>query len=177
MVDVSASIDLVASTSLTVDGVAESFGENAFIASTSLIIDGVSARLGTASLVATSTLTIDSEVWTTLSGIPGEVNAVQIFFELSGIMDPVFPPPTPPVDFAGLVDPTVAPVLTKSDTVNGHLLVGTYRYSYAAWKGTPVQATAPSPTSDITLTIEDTVTLTYPTIAGADGYLVYREGL
>lgn len=96
---------------------------------------------------------------------------------LSGIMSSIFPPPTPPVDFSGLADPTVAPTLTKSDTADGHLLVGTYRYSYAAWKGTPAQATAPSPTADITLTAEDTVTLTYPTIAGADGYLVYREDL
>lgn len=112
-----------------------------------------------------------------LAGYPGEAMEILIPIELSGIMDPIFPPPTPPVDFAGLVDPLIAPTLTKSDTAGGHLLVGTYRYSYAAWKGSPAQATAPSPWATITLTAEDTVTLTYPTIAGADGYLVYREDM
>lgn len=112
-----------------------------------------------------------------LSGYPGESNEILVPIELSGLIDPLFPPPIPPVDFAGLVDPFVAPTLTKSDTAGGHLLVGTYRYSYAAWKGTPAQATAPSPWATITLVAEDTVTLTYPTIAGADGYLVYREEL
>lgn len=112
-----------------------------------------------------------------LSGYPGEPNQISIPFELTGIMDPEFPPPVPPVDFDGLADPTVAPTLTKSDTSGGNLIAGTYRYSYAAWKGSPVQATAPSPTADIILAAEDTVTLTYPTIAGADGYLVYREDL
>lgn len=112
-----------------------------------------------------------------LSGYPGEASEILIKIELSGEIDPLFPAPVPPVDFDGLEDPTVAPTLTKSDTADGHLLVGTYRYSYAAWKGSPAQATAPSPTADITLSAEDTVTLTYPTIVGADGYLVYREDL
>lgn len=96
---------------------------------------------------------------------------------LSGYIDAVFPAPTPPVNFDGLPDPTVAPTLTKADTPNGHLPAGTYRYRYAAWKGTPSQATAPSPSADITLSSEDTVTLTYPITPGADGYLVYREEL
>jgi len=102
---------------------------------------------------------------------------VLIPFELSGLMDPLFPPSTPPVDFDGLPDPTVAPTLAKSNTSDGHLATGTYRYSYAAWKGTRAQATAPSPTAEITLSTENTVTLTYPIIDGADGYLVYREDL
>ncbi len=96
---------------------------------------------------------------------------------LSGYVDAIFPPPVPPVDFTGLANPTVAPTLTKSDTADGRLLPGQYSYSYAAWKGTPSQATAPSPSAVITLSAEDTVTLTYPTIPGADGYLVYREEL
>lgn len=108
---------------------------------------------------------------------PGEAFEIQIPIELSGIMDPIFPPPSPPVNFDGLPDPTVAPTLTKSDSPNGYLPAGTYRYWYAAWKGSPTQATAPSPSADITLSTEDTVTLTYPTIPGADGYLVYREAL
>lgn len=107
----------------------------------------------------------------------GEDIGVQIPFELSGVMDPIFPPPVPPVDFEGLLDPTVAPTASVSTTSDGHLPPGSYRYSYAAWKGSHAQATAPSPTVDVTLTSENTVTLTYPTVDGADGYLVYREDL
>ena len=118
-----------------------------------------------------------SYILANLEGYAGEPYDILIPVLLTGTIDPIFPPPTPPVDFAGLVDPTVAPTLFKSDTADGHLPAGTYRYSYAAWKGTPAQATAPSPTASITLAVEDTVTLTYPTIEGADGYLVYREDL
>lgn len=103
--------------------------------------------------------------------------SLTVSVELSGHIDAIFPAPTPPVNFAGLPDPTVAPTLVKSDTANGHLPPGTYRYWYAAWRGTTSQVTAPSPSADITLSSEDTVTLTYPTIPGADGYLVYREAL
>lgn len=104
---------------------------------------------------------------------------ILIPIELSGNLDPLLPPPVPPVNFAGLPDPMVAPTLVASNTDSGHLQSSrTYRYSYAGWKGTPSQATAPSPTADITLGAgQDTVTLTYPTIEGADGYLVYREDL
>jgi hypothetical protein len=122
-----------------------------------------------------STSSVRSYVFIDLEGLPNENNDILIGIELTGRLDPVLPPPVPPVDFAGISDPTVAPTLTKSDTADGHLLVGTYRYSYAAWKGSEGQATAPSPTADITLVAEDTVTLTFPTIANADGYLVYRE--
>lgn len=103
--------------------------------------------------------------------------ALDISIGLSGRIDAVLPAPTPPINFAGLPDPTVAPTLTKSDTAMGHLPAGTYRYRYAAWKGTPSQATAPSPSADITLSTDDTVTLTYPTTPGADGYIVYREDI
>jgi len=110
-----------------------------------------------------------------LEPLSEEDGAVQILVELTGVMDPEHPAPVPPVDFEGLLDPTVAPVAVASTTSDGHLPAGTYRYSYAAWKGSYAQATAPSPTVDVTLTTENTVTLTYPTIDGADGYLVYRE--
>lgn len=108
------------------------------------------------------------------SGASGFVN---VSFDFSGIMSPIFPPPVPPVNFAGLPDPVMAPTAIKSFTTNGRLAPGTYHYSYAAWKGSQAQATAPSPILVVTLSTDNTVTLTYPTIAGADGYLVYREDL
>lgn len=94
---------------------------------------------------------------------------------LSGLVKALLPPPTPPVDLPKLPDPLVAPTLTKSDTTDGALEPGTYRYSYAGWRGNEAQVTAPSPTADITIGVEDTVTLSYPKIPGAQGYLVYRE--
>lgn len=118
-----------------------------------------------------------SLLYTNLEAYPGEDNSILIPLQFSGIMDPIFPPPTPPVDFEGLADPTTAPTLTKSTEADGYLAPGTYRYSYSAWKGSQAQSTASSPTAEITLTTENKVTLTYPTITGADGYLVYREDL
>lgn len=112
-----------------------------------------------------------------LETYPGEESEILIPIKLSGIMNPIFPPPTPPVDFAGLSNPTATPTVTKSTTTNGRLTPGAYRYSYAAWKGSQAQVTVPSPYSEVTLTTENTVTLTYPVIAGADGYVVYREEL
>ena len=110
-----------------------------------------------------------------LTSYDGEPTDILVPVFLTGVIDPIYPEPVDPVDFDGLLDPLVAPTLSKSDTAGGHLLAATYRYTYAGWKGTTAQATAPSPPTDITLTDEDTVTLTYPTIDGADGYLVYRE--
>lgn len=105
----------------------------------------------------------------------GENGVIHIPFELSGVMSPTFPAPSSPINFEGLPNPTTAPTATASKTVNGYLLPGKYTYKYAAWKGDKAQATAPSPVVEITLTTENTVTLTYPTIPGADGYLVYRD--
>lgn len=146
----------------------------------------VSAQSSSASklIASTSSTAPVSESTSSVSYYPvditpytGEATNIVIPVLLSGYLDAIFPEPVPPVNFAGLTNPTVAPTVTKSDTADGHLPAGTYRYTYAAWKGTPSQATAPSPSVDITLTTEDTVTLTYPTISGADGYLVYREDL
>jgi hypothetical protein len=111
-----------------------------------------------------------------LSAYTGESSDILIPVALTGRLVPILPPPVPPVDFDGISDPTVAPILTKSDTDSGHLLDGTYQYSYAAWVGSEGQTTGPSPWSEsITLTTDDTITLTYPTIPGADGYIVYRK--
>jgi hypothetical protein len=100
---------------------------------------------------------------------------IEVGVYLSGHPQLIWPAPTPPVTQAALPDPTVAPTLSASDTSGGALPDGTYRYSYAAWRGTVAQCTKPSPTADISITVNDTVTLTYPTIPGADGYIVYRE--
>lgn len=116
-----------------------------------------------------------SSIVVLLEAYPGEVSTVHATFSLAGTMSPVFPLPKPPVDFGGLTDPITPPVIVKSSTVKGRLSPGKYRYSYAAWKGSQAQATKPSPILEILLTTENTVTLTYPKIPGADGYLVYRE--
>lgn len=89
-----------------------------------------------------------------LEPYPGEPSDISIPILLSGYLDAVFPPPAPPIDFPGLPNPTVAPALTQDNEVEGYLPSGTYRYRYAAWKGTPSQATAPSPSADITLVPE-----------------------
>jgi len=111
-----------------------------------------------------------------LSAYTGEPNDILMSVQLTGRISPILPEPTPPVDFEGIPDPTVAPICVASSTQGGHLPSGVYRYAYAAWIGDVGQATAPSPWSEpVTLTIEDTVTLTYPIILEADGYLVYRR--
>lgn len=113
--------------------------------------------------------------YTDIESYVGEDSDVLIPIRLTGRLQPYLPEPVPPVDFAGIPDPTVAPICVASDTLNGHLLDGTYRYSYAAWVGYIGQMTAPSPWSEeVSLTTDDTVTLTYPVIVGADGYIVYR---
>jgi len=117
-----------------------------------------------------------SGVLAALSSYDGEPTDILIPISLTGILAPLYPPPVPPVDFDGLPDPTVAPIVTKSDTASGNLSPGDYRYAYAAWLHSEGQATAPSPWSEvITLTTDDTITLTYPVIPGAKGYIVYRE--
>lgn len=111
-----------------------------------------------------------------LSAYTGEPHDILMSVLLTGRITADFPAPVPPVDFGGIPDPTVAPICVASDTTEGHLLSGTYRYAYAAWVGDIGQSTAPSPWSEpVTLGSEDTVTLTYPTIDGADGYTVYRR--
>jgi len=111
-----------------------------------------------------------------LEGYTGEPSDILISILLTGRIDPAQPTPTPPVDFPGIPNPIVAPICVASDTADGHLAAGTYRYAYAAWVGDIGQATAPSPLSEpVTLTTEDTVTMTYPVILGADGYIVYRR--
>ena len=161
---------------ISVTGILDTILDDSVLSVTGTTIISVTGVLDTILDNSVLSATVISNI-ISLEGYIGEDRSILIPIELTGIIDPIFPPPVPPVNFAGLVDPTVAPTLTKSDTANGHLLPGTYRYSYAAWKGTPAQATAPSPTTNITLTAEDTVTLTYPIIEGADGYLVYREDL
>jgi hypothetical protein len=105
----------------------------------------------------------------------GEETDLLVPILLTGRLEPEFPPPVPPIDFEGIADPLVAPTCVASNTADGHLLDGTYRYSYAGWAGDIGQTTAPSPWSEeVVLTVNDTVTLTYPAIEGADGYLVYR---
>lgn len=114
---------------------------------------------------------------TSLEPYPGDNGLIYIPVELAGIMNPIFPRPSPPIDFTGLTDPTAAPTVIKSTTANGKLVAGTYRYSYAAWKGSTSLVTAPSPAVDIALTTENTVSVTVLPIAEADGYLIYREDL
>lgn len=106
----------------------------------------------------------------------GEPADLLIPFLFTGLVLPDLPDPVPPVDTDGLPDPTTAPVAVASDTADGHLPDGAYRYAYAAWHGDEGQVTGPSPWSNtVTLTTDDTITLTYPVIDGADGYLVYRD--
>jgi len=113
---------------------------------------------------------------THLTAYEDEASEILIPIFLTGILDPILPEPVPPVDFDGLPDPTIAPIVIKSNTALGNLPPGDYRYAYAAWLDSEGQPTAPSPWSEIvTLTIDDTVTLTYPVIPGAKGYIVYRE--
>lgn len=118
----------------------------------------------------------DCSIISDLIPYEGEDSDILIPIVLTGGLDPIFPEPTPPVDFDGLLDPTVAPLVSKSNTGSGNLHPGDYRYAYAAWADSEGQATAPSPWSErITLTTDDTVTLTYSVIIGAKGYIVYRE--
>lgn len=178
MAEVFAFADLTVTSTLIVDGTAVVFGVVNLTESSTISITGINSVISDSAFDNEAILTVDGEVIEGILTVPfGENNDLQINFELSGIMSPVFPPPTPPVDFAGLIDPIEAPTLAKSNTSGGNLPPGTYRYSYAAWKGSKTQSTAPSPTADITLTTEDTVTIIYPTTDGADGYLVYREDL
>lgn len=116
-----------------------------------------------------------SLVYANLEPYSSADGSVHIPIEFSGLLDPIFPAPTPPVESVGLPDPTTAPTVIASNTANGRLLPGKYRYSYAAWQGNSSQSTAPSPSVEITLTTQNTVTLNYPETVGADGYQVYRE--
>jgi len=138
------------------------------VSTTDTVVTGLSpVEVGSVNVVHTNV--IDFDVYS------GENGLIHIPFEFSGIMSPIFPPPTQPVALEPLPNPDTAPVLAKSNTASGHLLPGKYRYCYAAWRGDKLQATAPSPVAEITLTTENTTTLAYPSIPGADGYHVYRE--
>ena len=147
------------------------------IAPVSVSASSLSSSVSTVSGTAPVDVQTSSLFVVNFSPYTTESSELIISVELSGTMDPLFPPPVPPVNFAGLPDPATAPTVTKSTTSGGLLTPGLYRYSYAAWKGTKAQVTAPSPTLDVNITTENTVHISFPTIAGADGYLVYREDL
>jgi len=102
-----------------------------------------------------------------------EPYSIEQYQDISGRYNALLPPPTIPSTLAALPDPNTAPTLTK--TAGGFLLAGTYRYAYAGWRGDQAQVTAPSPWTVITVANGDKVTMTHPTIPGAEGYLVYRE--
>jgi hypothetical protein len=85
------------------------------------------------------------------------------------------PAPLSPTNLSPLANPGAAPTLAASS--GGHMAAGTYRYSYAGYRGTTSQVSAPSPTADITVSANQKVTVTHATITGADGYLIYREKL
>ncbi|MGV8972723.1 MAG: discoidin domain-containing protein [Rhodoglobus sp.] len=167
---------LAAAATLTVAGEVTAVSGTLAAAAT-LTVAGEVTAVSDGTLAAAATLTVDAVVLTgILTPYFGEPSAILIPVELTGMMTPDLPPPVPPVDFAGIADPTVAPTLVASDTAAGNLPAGSYRYAYAAWKGSEGQPSAPSPWSTaLVLTTSDTITLTYPTVAGADGYLVYRE--
>jgi hypothetical protein len=111
-----------------------------------------------------------------LTAYDGEPHDILAPVVLTGRISADLPAPVPPVDSDGIADPTEAPAVVSSDTDAGHLPAGTYQYAYAGWVGDMGQATGSSPWSEpITLTTEDTITATYPTLPGADGYLLYRR--
>lgn len=105
----------------------------------------------------------------------GEDADLLIPVRLTGRLQPDLPAPVPPVDTDPIADPLVAPACVASVTSGGYLPAGTYRYAYAGWVGELGRVTAPSPYTTITTTTQNTVTLTYPIIAGADGYRVIRD--
>lgn len=108
--------------------------------------------------------------------VPFEADmGIDLPVQLTGILSSNSPTPIPPVGLASIPSPTVAPTLVASTEVDGDLAPGTYRYAYAGWRGSQSRITAPSPWAEITITTQNTVTVTYPAIAGVNGYLVYRE--
>lgn len=143
----------------------------------------VSMAVGTATLVVGATHTATAVVVMTAIGtLTADAKIATLFLPLEDVITYydvtaliTFDPPvaTPPVARPALLDPTVAP--SVADTGSGNLAAGTYDYAYQWWQFDPSRNTVLSPVGWITVPDGSEITITVPSNADADGYILWRR--